>query len=108
MKRRCLRILVLLWLGWYLCGPLAETIDCWDSPQEEAKDIARDAGGIVTILAAAFSITISLARKICERCLRPPKTFQQLFTHLIFEIRSFTAVTIPRPAHSPPPVPLRI
>ncbi len=34
----------LLWLGWYLSGPLFETLDYWDAPQEEVRDIMPSAG----------------------------------------------------------------
>jgi len=33
MKRSAAKLFVLLWLGWYLSGPVAETIDFWDTPQ---------------------------------------------------------------------------
>jgi hypothetical protein len=108
MKRRAVRLLALLWLGWYLSGPLAATIDFWDSPQEEAKDIARDAGGTITLIAAAVSIAIALACKLRERCLCPASAYRQGFARLVFDVPSFTALAAPAPSHSPPRVSLRI
>ncbi len=108
MKRRVIRILILLWLGWYLSGPLAATIDFWDSPQEEMKDITRDAGGAVTLIAAAVSIGIALARKLRERSLCLAMVLRRGFVPLVSEAPSFLALAAPAPAHSPPPTPLRI
>ena len=68
MTRRALRILILLWLGWYLSGPLCETIDFWDTPPEEMRDVMRSAGGAATLVAAIFCFGMLLFRKWRERC----------------------------------------
>ena len=67
VRRGVLRILVLLWLGWYISGPLCEAIDSWDPPQEELHDVARSAGGAATLVAGVFCFGILLLRKWRER-----------------------------------------
>ena len=107
MKRRCIRLLVLLWFGWYLSGPLLETVDFWDSPQEEMNDVARSAGGAATLIAAVLCFEIVVLRKLRERCRHLATAVRRRFLPLTFE----TPVLLPRLApavtHSPP-LPLRI
>jgi hypothetical protein len=67
VKGRLIRILVLLWLGWYLSGPLAETVDFWDTPREEASDLIQSAGGLVALLGAAMVVGVAQCRKLRER-----------------------------------------
>ena len=67
MRGCVLRVIVLLWLGWYLSGPLAATVDTWDGPRQEARDIQFNAGGGVVLLAAVFCFSILLAKKMYER-----------------------------------------
>jgi len=62
---------VLFWIGWYLSGPLAETIDHWDGPRQEIQDILFNAGGGVTLVACAFSLVILQAKKLRESCSLP-------------------------------------
>jgi hypothetical protein len=64
-------MIVLLWIGWYMSGPLAETIDHWDGPDQEIHDILFNAGGGVTLLACAFSLVILQAKKLRESCSLP-------------------------------------
>src|SRR5262245_15016924 len=54
MKRLALKGLIFLWLGWYLSGPIVETIDTWDSPQNEMQDVLFNAGGAITLIALAL------------------------------------------------------
>ena len=70
MKGRFVRILVLLWLGWYVSGPLAETVDFWDTPGDEAADVLRSAGGLVAMLGAAIVVAVAQSRKLGERLRR--------------------------------------
>ena len=107
MKRRSLRLLVLLWLGWYLSGPLFETVDFWDSPQEEIVDLVRSAGGAVTLVAAVVWFGIALIRKLRERCRYVAGAIRGRILPLVAQLPSFLPLTIPTPSHSPP-VPLRI
>ena len=71
MRRRLLRMIVLLWIGWYLSGPAAETFDYWDGPHAEAHDILFNAGGGVTLVACAFSLVVLQAKKLREMCSLP-------------------------------------
>ncbi len=107
MKPQGMRLLVLLWLGWYLSGPLCQTVDFWDSPQEEMGDIARSAGGAVTLIAAAVCFGIVLVRKLRQRCTYLARTVRGRILPLTLRPRLFLRVTLPAPSHSPP-VPLRI
>jgi hypothetical protein len=68
MKLSWLRLLVLLWLGWYISGPLCETVDTWDAPHEELRDIAFNAGGALGLMAAAFSAGAAVLRKVRQLC----------------------------------------
>jgi hypothetical protein len=63
VKKRCLTFAVLLWLGWYIAGPVAETFDFWDTPRQEFHDITRNAGGGIALVAAVFALGIAAARK---------------------------------------------
>jgi len=108
MKRRALRIAVLLWLGWYLSGPLCETFDFWDPPQAEVHDIERSAGGSVTLVAAIFCFAIFLIRKWRERCLFLAGVLWSNFLSLTFYLPAFAAPAAPVFSHSPPALPLRI
>jgi hypothetical protein len=107
MRRRALRILVLLWLGWYLTGPLAEMVDFWDTPPQEMHDIARGAGGMVALMGTALAIVLSQIRKLRERFRLPALPTRTLIA-LAIE-RPLAAVTpgIFLSSHSPP-IPLRI
>jgi hypothetical protein len=53
MKRFAWRGLIFLWLGWYLSGPIVESIDTWESPQNEMQDVLFNAGGALTLLVLA-------------------------------------------------------
>lgn len=61
------KALFLLWAMWYISGPVAATIDVWDSPREEIRDVQRNAGGAVVLFAAAVCIGLMLLRRSSER-----------------------------------------
>jgi hypothetical protein len=107
MRRRTAKFLALLWLGWYLSGPLAQFVDSWDSPQEEIGDIVRSAGGAVTLLAGVVCFGIALFRRWRERCLCLAATVRRLCVPLSFEASGFRLLTPSPISHAPPP-PLRI
>ncbi len=107
MKRRMLRILVLLWLGWYISGPLCETIDFWDTPHEEMRDVMRSAGGAATLVAGIFCFGILLFRKWRERYAFLARALRGRFPPLTFQLPTFTLLTASAPSPSPP-LPLRI
>ncbi len=107
VKRRVIKLLVLLWLGWYLSGPLFEIIDSWDSPQEEIGDIIHSAGGAVTLIAVVVCFGIVTFRKLRERCLYLARAAQRLFVPVNFEPSNFLPLRMPATTHSSP-CPLRI
>jgi hypothetical protein len=107
MKRRAARIFVLLWLGWYLSGPVAATIDFWDPPTEEMRDVLRNAGGTAVLVAAAVCIGIVLFRKLREGFGYLARAFCQRFLPLTFTTPIGLPLTLPISTHSPP-LPLRI
>jgi hypothetical protein len=80
MRGRVLRMIVLLWLGWYLSGPLAATVDSWDGPRQEFRDIQFNAGGGVVLVACVFCFSILLAEKFRERLLSPFRNIRQGIT----------------------------
>jgi hypothetical protein len=107
MGLRLLRIIILLWIGWYLTGPLAETVDRWDGPRQEMHDILFNAGGGVTLFACAFCIVIHRARKLRERCSLPLGIFQRQPSGLAW----FSPASLflsPHAATHSPPLPLRL
>jgi hypothetical protein len=108
MKRRALRVAILLWLGWYLSGPLCETFDFWDPPQAEVHDIERSAGGVVTLVATIFCFAIFVIRKWRERCLFLAGALWSGFLPLTFYLPASTLPVTPASSHSPPLSPLRI
>ena len=107
MRRRAAKLLVLLWLGWYLSGPLAQFVDSWDSPQEEIGDIARSAGGGVTLLGGVICFGIALFRRWRERCLHLARAVRRLRLSVGFKPPIFRPLTPSLSVHSPP-LPLRI
>jgi hypothetical protein len=107
VKGRLVKILVLLWLGWYISGPLCETIDFWDTPHEEMRDVMRSAGGAATLVAAIFCFGILLFRKWRERYAFLARSLRGRFAPLTLDLRTFTLPRASAPSPSPP-LPLRI
>lgn len=107
MKHRGIRLLFLLWLSCYLSGPLCETFDFWDTPQEEMQDINRTAGGAVPLIAVIFCFAIASFQKFRERSLCFSKAIQAflLLTILQPTFTLFASEAGPTPS---PPAPLRI
>src|SRR5262245_59212200 len=68
MSAHFFRILFLIWLGWYITGPLAETFDFWDTPQEEMSDLASSLDGALVWAAAAICLAILVSREFCKCC----------------------------------------
>jgi len=107
VKRRTLRIFVLLWLGWYLWGPVDPAVDWWDTPRQTMADMVRAAGGMVVLMGAGFDMAQLQGRMLREG-------FRQ-YSHatLSLVVRPFQRVTtaclsIPSQQIQAPPVPLRI
>lgn len=108
MKRRVARILVLLWFGWYLTGPLCETVDFWDTPREEMHDVIFHAGGGATLVAAVLCFGAIVFRKLRERCSRVARTVLGCIESSIPPLLQPVTLTIALPSHSPPLTFLRI
>lgn len=107
MKQRLLRIIVLLWIGWYVSGPIAETIDHWDGPHQEIHDIMFNAGGRVTLVACAFAMVVLQAKKLRDLCFAPQHC-EGLAVAGALLAPAFTRFhSSPASIHSPP-TPLRI
>jgi len=109
MKGRYVRLIGLLWLGWYLSGPVCESVDHWDGPRQEANDILFHAGGGLVILAAAALVGPRLFKKLRSAVLRSlmpnqipllsvPKDAGPVISDILFLA----------PSANSPPVPLRI
>ncbi len=67
MSRQFLRVVFLIWLCWYLAGPLFETFDFWDTPQEEMGDIASSESGVLIWAAAGLCVAVFVFQQFC-RC----------------------------------------
>jgi hypothetical protein len=102
MKRRTVKVFFLLWSGWYLSGPVAETIDFWDPPTEEMRDVQRNAGGTVVLLAAAVCIAILLLRKSRALFRQIAGLVRQLFSPLTWSPSVCPPLTLSVLSHSPP------
>jgi hypothetical protein len=102
VKRLIIRLLVLLWLGWYVSGPAFEAIDSWDSPQEEISDVVRSAGGLVTLIGAAIGFAISLFRRLRDVWIAAARAVRESARPFIAQAPSFPVVAMPILAHSPP------
>jgi hypothetical protein len=102
MRQCSIKLIALLWLGWYLSGPLCETFDFWDSPEQEIGDVARSTGGIATLIAAVACFGIALFRKLCERCLSFASTLRRRLLPQAFGSPFFLNLAAPALSHSPP------
>jgi hypothetical protein len=107
MKRRVVKCLVLFWLGWYLSGPVAETIDIWDPPTEEMRDVLRNVGGIVVLVAAAVCIGLQLLRRLREGFGYLAEALRYHSLPVMLPLTFCLPFRAPLATHSPP-VPLRI
>ena len=102
-----LRILVLLWLAWYVWGPIDPAVDWWDTPRQTMADMVRAAGGVVVLMGSGFAIALLQSRKLRDRF--------RLYAHarLSLAVCSVQLVTVAllsipaQPIHAPP-IPLRI
>lgn len=107
LKQRAIKFVLLLWLGWYLSGPVAETIDFWDSPTEEMHDVLRNAGGTAVLVAAAVCIGIVLLRRSREGFGHLAEALRHHSLPLICTFPVCLPLAAPIATHSPP-APLRI
>jgi hypothetical protein len=63
-----LQIAFLAWLGCYLAGPLFQTFDVWDTPQEEMGDVASSLCGSLIWAGCAVSLAIFALRQLLKSC----------------------------------------
>lgn len=108
MSCRTLRIAALLWLGWYASGPLCASFDGWGQPRQAVRDVARNAGGAVTLVAVVFYFAACFIRKWRERCSFPARILRGWLPPLSFYLPTFVVTARPASSHSPPVSPLRI
>ena len=108
MKGQILRIFVLLWLAWYIWGPLYPVLDFWDSPRQTMSDMERSANGTVVLIAGVFVFASRQARKLRERFHR---SLREVRTAVAVQLEPVCAVALAlnpvQPIHAPP-APLRI
>ena len=102
MKRRAVKVFVLLWFASYLSGPIAETIDFWDPPAEEMRDVQRNAGGAVVLVAAAVCIGILLLQKSRALFRQIAGLVRQHFSPLTWSPSVCPPLTLSLLTHSPP------
>ncbi|HEV2380149.1 MAG TPA: hypothetical protein VG206_10190 [Terriglobia bacterium] len=109
MKDRGIRLIILLWLGWYLSGPVCETLDRWDGPRQELSDILFHAGGGLVVLAAAALVGPRLLKRLREAVVQSfaPNQLWQFSACQRAALLLLSDLPAPAPANSPP-VPLRI
>lgn len=84
MTQRSIKVLGMLWLCWYLAGPLSEIVDTWDTPREEMHDIFLYAGGSVTLAAAGWFASV-LARRLRRRWSQIARAVHGRFRPALFE-----------------------
>lgn len=107
MKGWGLKLILAFLLGWYVVGPLVETVDFWDDLRAEMRDIARSAGGLVTLVLAGVSVAIALHRQLKARNSSFSRSIRGCIPALPFPSFSPSNSTVESFAHSPPS-PLRI
>jgi len=108
MRPRILRVLALLWLGWYLAGPVCEAVDTWDGPQEELQDVIFHAGGALTVMAAGFCAGQVLSRRFRRL---GEVLAQRARIHLVAILALKPQTFVPLTsllADNPTPVPIRV
>lgn len=102
MERRAVRILLLLWLGWYLSGPVAEMVDVWDTPPQEMHDIARGAGGMVALIGTTLAIALSQIREVRKRLRQKVNARLRPIAVVVEKVLPATASSPILLTHSPP------
>lgn len=102
-----LRIFVLLWLAWYIWGPVDPMVDFWDSPRQTMADMERAAGGVVVLIAAGFVMAKLLSRNLRERFRLASHTALGLIV-CPAQVATASHFSIPYQLIHSPPVPLRI
>jgi len=100
---------VLFWLVWYISGPVCETFDFWDPPQQEVHDVLFYAGGGITLVAAGLAIALGLCQKLRDCIARALRLRSPAFQPLaLFRANLITFPGSPAASVHSPPAPLRI
>lgn len=107
MKRRVVRVFIVLWLGWYLWGPVDPAVDWWDTPRQTMADMVRAAGGMVVLMGAGLALAFMQMRKLRDRFRRAAHAPNGVVARRADPAPPPFLGTPIRPAHSPP-IPLRI
>ena len=102
MNGRLLRIFVLLWLAWYVWGPLDPVVDYWDSPLQTMFDMERTANGSVLLIAGVFAFAPLQVRKLRDRFLRSLKVVQDAVAARPQPVFATLAAIPIQPIHAPP------
>lgn len=102
MKHRVLRIVVLLWLGWYISGGVCDFFDYRDTARKELHDNINTAGGKAIVIAVVFCFGILITRKWRERQSLRSGVLQNNFRPLTLNFPEFTLVRASSSTASPP------
>lgn len=107
MRTRALRIAILLWLGWYLWGPVDQVVDFWDTPRQQLCDMVRAAGGVVVLMGAGVAVARMQTRKLHDRFRRAARTLRGVIDR---RPEATAVVLVPTRSHlaHAPPISLRI
>jgi hypothetical protein len=107
MKGRMLRILVLLWLAWYIWGPVDPAVDWWDTPRQTMADMVRAAGGTVVLMGAGLAMAQLQGRRLRDGFRQYSHATLSLVMHSVQSV-TVAFLCIPTQRIHAPPVPLRI
>ncbi|HET7213458.1 MAG TPA: hypothetical protein VFL79_07720 [Terriglobia bacterium] len=108
MKGQILRIFVLLWLAWYVWGPLDPVFDYWDTPRQTMSDMERSANGTVVLIAGVFVFASLQVRKLRERFHRSLLVVQTAVASPPRPTCAAALALVPIQLIHAPPAPLRI
>lgn len=107
MKRSGLKFLLLVLIGWYVAGPVAETLDRWDGALADTADVARSAGGAMTLVIGGIAVALTLLRQLKARCAFRARALPGASEPASLPLWLPAGITLASVSHSPP-VPLRI
>jgi hypothetical protein len=107
MNKRALKFLLLVLIGWYVAGPVVETLDHWDGVLAETADVARCAGGAMTLVIGGIAVALTLLRQLKARCAFRARVLPGPSEPASLPLWIPAGITLASVSHSPP-VPLRI
>lgn len=107
MRLRVLRIAILLWMAWYVWGPVDQVVDFWDTPRQQLCDMVRAAGGVVVLMAAGVAVARMQNRRLRDSFRLAARTLRG-----VIDCRPELVSMVPVPIQShlghAPPISLRI